>query len=40
MGKNDDPVDAVLAIAATIAVGAGLLALLKLLNEPDDKERR
>ena len=40
MGKDDDPLDAILAIAAGLALGAGLAALLKMLNEQQDKKKR
>lgn len=39
MGNEEDVGAAILAIAAGIAIGAGIVALLKMLSEEDDEER-
>ena len=40
MGKKDDTVGAILAIAAAIAIGAGIAALLSKMSEEERKRRR
>ncbi|MEA2032130.1 MAG: hypothetical protein U9N41_00930 [Euryarchaeota archaeon] len=35
MANGDDALDALLAIAAGIAIGAGIIALLKMLSEQE-----
>ena len=39
MGNEEDVAAAILAIAAGIAIGAGIVALLKMLSEEDDEGR-
>ena len=38
MTNQKDAIDALLAIAAGIAIGAGIAALLKMLSEDEDEE--
>ena len=39
MANEDDAAAAILAIAAGIAIGAGIIALLKMLSEQEEKRR-
>jgi len=39
MTKEDDAVGAIIAIAAGLAIGAGIVALLKMLEEQDKGKR-
>lgn len=39
MANEDDAAAAILAIASGIAIGAGIIALLKMLSEQEEKRR-